>query len=70
MSPSLGSSLLKAGLTWNLPAKQETQVRSLGWEDTLEEEMGTCSSFLSWEIPDRGAWRDTVHGVTESDATK
>ena len=34
----------------NLPAKQETQVGSLGWEDTLEEEMGTRSSFLSWEI--------------------
>ena len=28
---------------------QETQVRSLGWEDPLEEEMAT--SMLAWEIP-------------------
>ena len=30
---------------------QETQVPSLGWEDTLEEEMATHSSVLAWEIP-------------------
>ena len=30
---------------------QETQVRSLGWEDPLEKEMATHSSFLAWEIP-------------------
>ena len=30
---------------------QEIQVRSLGWEDPLEEEMATCSSILPWEIP-------------------
>ena len=30
---------------------QETQVQSLGWEDPLEEEMTTCSSILTWEIP-------------------
>ena len=30
---------------------QETQVRSLGWEDTLEWEMATHSSILAWEIP-------------------
>ena len=34
-----------------LPAMQETQVPSLGWEDTLEEEMATHSSVLAWEIP-------------------
>ena len=34
----------------NLPAMQETQILSLGWEDTLEEEMGTYSSVLAWEI--------------------
>ena len=28
---------------------QETWLRSLGWEDPLEEE--TCSSILAWEIP-------------------
>ena len=35
----------------NLPAMQETWVRSLGWEDPLEEEMATHSSILAWEIP-------------------
>ena len=50
-----------------LPAMQETCVRSLGWEDPLEEGMATHSSILAWRIPmDRGAWWATVHGVTES----
>ena len=35
----------------NLPAVQETRVRSLGWENPLEKEMATCSSILAWEIP-------------------
>ena len=30
---------------------QETQVQSLHWEDTLEEEMATCSTILAWKIP-------------------
>ena len=30
---------------------QEMQVRSLGWEDPLEEEMVTHSSILAWKIP-------------------
>ena len=34
----------------NLPAKQETQVRSLGWEDPLEKGMATHSSILFWRI--------------------
>ena len=47
---------------------QETQVRSLGPEDPLEEEMATHSSILSWKIPmDRGTWRATVPRVAESD---
>ena len=29
---------------------QETRVRSLGWEDPLEEEMATHSSTLDWKI--------------------
>ena len=29
---------------------QETQVRSLGWEDSLEEEMATHSGILAWEM--------------------
>ena len=35
----------------NPTAMQETWVRSLGWEDPLEMEMGTHSSILAWEIP-------------------
>ena len=40
----------------NLPAMQETQVRSFVWEDLLEEEMATHSSILAWEIP----WTDFI----------
>ena len=51
----------------NPPIMWETWVRSLGWEDPLEEGMVTHSSILAWRIPmDRGAWRATVHGVTKS----
>ena len=51
----------------NLQAKQETQVRFLGWEDSLEEDMATRSSILAWEIPwTEGAWQAIVHGVTKS----
>ena len=32
----------------NLPAIQETWVRSLGWEDPLEEGMAIHSSILAW----------------------
>ena len=35
----------------NPPAKQETQVRSLGREGPLEKGMATHSSILAWEIP-------------------
>ena len=35
----------------NLPAMQETQVQSLGWEDPLEKEMRTHSRTLAWRIP-------------------
>ena len=35
----------------SLSAMQETQVRFLGWEDLLEEEMTTHFSILSWRIP-------------------
>ena len=35
----------------NLPAMQETQVRSLGQEDPLEEKVATQSSILAWKIP-------------------
>ena len=39
---------------------QETQVQSLGHEDSLEKEIATHSSILAWRIPmDRGAWPST-----------
>ena len=30
---------------------QEMRIRSLGWEDPLEEAMATHSSILAWKIP-------------------
>ena len=42
---------LLAQLVKNLPAVQETPVRSLGWEDPLEKGMATHSSTLAWRIP-------------------
>ena len=44
-----GNSLVAQSVK-NLPAMQETQVRSLGWEDPLEKEMATHSSILAWKI--------------------
>ena len=43
----------------NPPAKQETQVLSLGQEDPLEKEITTHSSNLAWEIP----WTEEPSGV-------
>ena len=37
----------------NLPAVQETWVRSLGQEDSLQEGMATYSSIVAWRIPGR-----------------
>ena len=34
----------------NLPAMQESQVPSLGWEDSLEKGMASHSSILAWRI--------------------
>ena len=45
----------------NLPAVQETQLRSLGWEDPLEKGMACLENSR-----DRGAWQATVHRVAES----
>ena len=39
-----------AQLVKTLPVVQETQVRSLGWEDPLQKEMATHSSVLAWRI--------------------
>ena len=44
-------SCLVSQMVKNLPAMQETQVRSLGQEDPLEKGMVTHSSLLAWRIP-------------------
>ena len=41
---------LVAWLIKNVPAMQETQVQSLGWENPLEKGMATHSSILVWRI--------------------
>jgi len=45
---------LEAQIVKNLPAKQETQVRSLDWDDPLEKKVATHSSILGWRIPQTG----------------
>ena len=50
-SPVLQADSLPSQTVKNLPAMQETQVCSLGWEDPLEMEMTTHSSILAWRIP-------------------
>jgi hypothetical protein len=47
----------------NLPAMQDTQVQSLGWEDPLEKEMATHSSILGRIACTEKPWWATVHGV-------
>ena len=42
---------LVAQIVKNPPARHETQVQSLGWEDPLEKEMAIHSSTLAWKIP-------------------
>ena len=53
-----GASLV-AQLVKNLPAVQETQVRSLGWEDPLEKDMANHSSIFAWKIP----WTEEPSGL-------
>ena len=55
----------------NLPAIQETWVRSLGQEDPLEEGKATHSRILAWRIP----WTEkpvrlSLRGLKESDMTE
>ena len=46
LGASQGAQMIK-----NPPVMQETQVRSLGREDPLENSMATCSNILAWNIP-------------------
>ena len=47
----------------NLTAMLKTQVRSLGWEDSLEKRMATHSNILTGDSMDRGAYKATVLGI-------
>ena len=51
--------ILVAQTVKNLPATQETWVRSLGWEDPPEEGMATHFSILAFRIP----WREESGGL-------
>jgi len=47
-------------------AMQETQVQSLGQEDSLEEAMATHSSILAWRIP----WTEEPGGLQSMGSQK
>ena len=58
----MGWGTLVALVVKNLPANAgdiEMWVRSLGWEDSLEEGMATHSSILAWKIP----WTEEPGGL-------
>ena len=66
----LRSASLIAQSVKNLPAMQETGVRSLGQEDLLEKDMAADSSILAWQIPwieEPGGLQST--GLQELDTT-
>ena len=48
-----------AQMVKNLPAVQETQIRSLGWEDPQEQGMAAHSSILAWRTP----WTEEPGGL-------
>ena len=45
---------------------QETQVRSLGWEEPLDKEMASHTSILAWEI----SWTDEPDGLQSMGSQK
>ena len=55
----IGFQVLVAQMVKNLPVVQETQVRSLSWEDCLEKGIATHSSILTWRIP----WTEEPGGL-------
>ena len=65
MSQETEASLV-AQMVKRLPTMQETWVRSLSWEDPLENEMATHSTTLAWKIPWMEERGSTTHGVTKS----
>ena len=59
MSPVLAWASLVAHMVKNLPAMQETRVRSLGGEDPLDKGTATHSSIHAWRIP----WTEEPGGL-------
>ena len=51
-----------AQLVKNPPAKQETWVRSLGWDNPLEKGKATHSGILAWKIP----WTEEPGGLQKN----
>ena len=60
------TALLVAQMVKSLPAMRETWDRSLDWEDTLEKEMATHSSFLAWKI----LWTEDPGGLQSMGSQK
>ena len=62
---------LVAQMVKNSPAIRKTRVRSLGWEDPLEEGMATHSQYSCLENPHgQRSLAAYVHGVAESATTE
>ena len=55
---------LMAQMVNNLLSMQKTWVRSLGWEDSLEEGMATHSSILAW----RTTWTEEPGGLQSTES--
>ena len=55
-----------AQMVKHLSAMQESQVRSLDWEDPLEKEMAAHASILAWEIP----WTEEPGGLQSRGSQK
>ena len=56
---SVGLGVPPGSVVKNPPAMQEMPIRSLGWEDLLEEKMVTHSSIFTWKIP----WTEEPGGL-------
>ena len=65
MQYNIRASLLAQSETICLPMKK-TCIQSLGWEDSLEKEMGTHSSILAWGIP----WTKEPGGLQSMESQK
>ena len=57
-------------MVMDLPAAQETQVPSVGWEDPLEDGMATHSSILPGKSSGQRSLVGYINGVTESDTAE